>query len=382
MRRFGASRILIAGCCVVMACGDVTLQAADYTTIDKWMTCEECINGERAAVITRGDAVVPLLRQALLYVPPNDEADMVRKQLAAAYATLQPPGVTLTQYVEPLFRNYVALRQVRAAAALSDIGTERAVRALDEALAPLTAVQYRADVLRTIRFLRTVVGSPVYTGTAAPRTVSFGDTVFVNARPSTPFTNRAIAVLDGSPFPADSLILLRNAARLGFAAVATSGAHMVAVIDSGVSPAPSVFSLGITSQTDQNDRGMRSCTTVACRVNLAQGIPPLALPYVSFVSLTSAGARIDTVDFFTITPASPLTITARLDWIDPVDLDLRWRTCSPFTTTGNAAGATLTNNPEVTSVTIPAGQCWVLLVTGPRAPGVQPVFARLRVTTP
>ena len=367
----------------VVACSSTALQTPDYDAVDKWLTCEECVDGERAAVVARGSAVVPVLRQTLLYLPPVREQAIVRRQAEQAYATLNPAGVTLQDYVEPVFNNYVALRQVRAAMALADIARPMAVSALDEALSPMTAVQYRADVARTLQFLRTVALSSPFTGAVAPRSVALGDTVVVHARPRFPFTTQAIAALESSPFAASALLLWRNDDSLAFAAAATAGSHAVAIIDSGSSAPASVFTVAIVSQTDRNDRGMRSCTTVVCQVDSAQVISAATLPYLAFLSLSRAGVKADTIDFFRIQPAAPLAVTARLDWTGPANLDLRWRTCSTFLPVGNLAGATSTNNPEATSVTIPAGQCWVLmLMLGPYAVASPPVFARLRVTIP
>jgi hypothetical protein len=89
----------------------------------------------------------------------------------------------------------------------------------------------------------------------------------------------------------------------------------------------------------------------------------------------------DTLDYFKLPPTSARQVTARLDWAGSANLDLHWRHCVTFAAVGNNDGATA-NNPEVTSVPIPAGQCWMILVQMISGSSTVPTFARLRLTSP
>jgi hypothetical protein len=382
--------VTILSRCVVLALailgGCTQLGPADFASVDRWLHCDDCMNGERQAVASRGNNIVPLMRQILLFMPSVDEQTIVRRQATLEYLRLSPPGVTQTQYVERAFANYLARRQTRAALSLTDIHTNRARAALAEAIDPLVLVQYRADVAQTLRYLYAIWTTSPFMGTVVNRTPQFGDSVIVVRRPASPqFSAQAIALIDSAPFAASSLLYLRRPDTLIFAAVATAGIHSVSIIDSIATAEAQAFRISIASQTDRNDRASRTCTTMDCMIDSAEAVTPAQLPILRFQSLTTAKTTVDTVDMFKFTATgSPLALTARLDWSSPapVNLNLQWRTCPTFLPTGNSDGNTPANKPEVTSVLIPAGQCWLLLVTGPTQAGIQSVFARLRVTSP
>jgi hypothetical protein len=140
----------------------------------------------------------------------------------------------------------------------------------------------------------------------------------------------------------------------------------------------------ITSVIDQNDRATSRCapTKIECIIDSA---PPIVVsrgsPFTAFLTLWGASPA-DSVDYFRIRnpTQTPLPLTARLNWRGKGNLDLLWRRCSPFVQVGNPSGAT-SDSVERTSVTVPALDCWILLVS--LRPGTaDTVFARLQVTTP
>jgi hypothetical protein len=105
------------------------------------MECEECREGQRAAVTRLGAAAVPVLGQYLRGPTPERRAE-VRRSLLAAYLKMKEyesdhsnAKVPMTQeeYVKTYLDNFIALYQVRSATGLGDIGGPEAARLLDEA---------------------------------------------------------------------------------------------------------------------------------------------------------------------------------------------------------------------------------------------------------
>lgn len=345
--------------------------------IEAWLYCDECIDGERTAVRALGDGAVPQLAQALLEGPPARNRDVVRQSAVAAHSRAGVGTLSGSDYAAQVVDNYVAKYQKRAAISLGDIRTPRAKSALDEALQPGRRPQYRADVWRTIQSARMAVDATPFGGRFERPMVDFGDTAFLVAPPARPFTASDMVAFDHKIFPPADLLLSRTADRLGFAAVGESGSHLIAVRTVGRGTTE-VASFIIRSIADANDRAMQNCSDRACEVSRSPIIPAAALPYKSFLSLWSNPPQRDSLDMFRFAPSSPLHVTAQLDWPGPANLDLLWRTCAQFTPVGNSDGAT-TANPEKTSVDIPAGGCWLLLVVlKSRLPEL--TFAQLRVT--
>jgi hypothetical protein len=94
---------------------------------------------------------------------------------------------------------------------------------------------------------------------------------------------------------------------------------------------------------------------------------------------TSPGDDCDA--FFNVTNAlaRPDTITVQLDWLSGADNDILWcdATCGAFV--GNFDGAS-TNNPESSTVIIPAGAHWNLWINLFDPAGVKAVLLRVRVS--
>jgi hypothetical protein len=95
------------------------------------MQCQECNAGEHAAVVVRGDTVVPLLRDLLLNGPPANFITQVRARLEEPVDTgggvLVPPPPAA---VETLLEDYRTIYRVRSSRALGAIGGDPARQAL------------------------------------------------------------------------------------------------------------------------------------------------------------------------------------------------------------------------------------------------------------
>ena len=133
-------------------------------TIDRWLLCEECTNGERDSVVAMLDRASDYLGEAVKGPSPS-QRENVRRQFAALDARLPdpPPGpFTRATFVAHYVDNFAASYQSRAAIALGLINTSRAREILMQAF--LTDTTSRNDVLSAIR-------------TAAPISVDSSDTV-------------------------------------------------------------------------------------------------------------------------------------------------------------------------------------------------------------
>ncbi len=137
-------RIATLLCVVIPAC--VSTQDDGAAVIQHWLTCEECVNGELAAVRALGAAAIPPLSQAVLGPPPEAIANMRRSSLASwhraqRYSLTLSPGERalrpLGDSAAFMTRDESAFRsvyQVRAAHALHVIDPVRARSILEQRL--------------------------------------------------------------------------------------------------------------------------------------------------------------------------------------------------------------------------------------------------------
>jgi hypothetical protein len=155
VRRLVAAWLLAAAVPVLVACpGDRGRQpptataaaltpeeaAAARRTIERWLECDECLDGELDAVLRLGPIAVPTLVATLRDgLSPATRASLeldlrARHAELAARAKGRPPLA-----VETFVREQLAIQQaryqVRSAQALARIGGPDAKRALDDALA-------------------------------------------------------------------------------------------------------------------------------------------------------------------------------------------------------------------------------------------------------
>ena len=127
-----------------------------------WFECEECQDGELAAVTKYGDAVVPSLIAVLNDGLSPASRERIRLDLEARYDQLaaraqQRPNAKLAstkdQFAALYLGNFDAQYRVRAAQALAQINGARARSALEGALGK----PHRADVDSVVRgLLRTM----------------------------------------------------------------------------------------------------------------------------------------------------------------------------------------------------------------------------------
>lgn len=367
--------ILIAGCYRVCP-------KMEEHRIDRWLTCDECIDGERAAVLAMGQEAVPALKAAL--VGPSDaRREVMKAKFADSYSVSPIAGLSQSAYVDSLHSNYVATYQKRAATALGDIGGSEAVAALQQAVQDSASRSYRTDVVQVVTFVNARLSFPHFGGTIRPGRVSFGDTITVVAAQGRPFSGISSASIVDAAFPPAQIPQRRSGDTLRFSAVAGMGSHVVAVAH-GTGARSEVAGVTIGSLLDPNDRAIIVCADAdsACAVSRAPFIGP-SFPFTTFLALWNTPPRADNVDYLRLEAGgTSLTVTATLEWKGNANLDMFWKRCSPFTAIVNPTGATNALIEKTTEV-IPAGQCRVLLVVmRPDSIAIGPAFARLQVTSP
>jgi hypothetical protein len=130
---------------VVALTGCNRLTPEEERTVQRWLLCEECTEGEQAAVVALGPRGERALSRALQTGPPKDRIQNMRMQAEAMYARIPSPGMTRQQYVDHFLGNYKATYHSRAIAGLQAFGTPTAHAALVEALRHES--RYRSDVL-------------------------------------------------------------------------------------------------------------------------------------------------------------------------------------------------------------------------------------------
>jgi hypothetical protein len=121
--------------------GETTLRGTPEEAIAAWLRCEECVDGEREAILAVAEAAVPALRDALLDGPPERErleweADM-RSLHARIRSQADARGLAVAdvdEFVDRRVGNLVLRYRGRAADALGWIGGPRARAALEEAV--------------------------------------------------------------------------------------------------------------------------------------------------------------------------------------------------------------------------------------------------------
>ena len=141
-------RWLVLGVVLAAACQRPPTDS-ERRTVERWLLCEECVDGELDSVVALGDRALPLLKAAL-EGPPADRRANMRLQAEAMYTQIRDTSnlVGRQPYVAYHTDNYVASYQSRAATALQRIGTADARVIILDALRQDSL--YRSDVRRAI----------------------------------------------------------------------------------------------------------------------------------------------------------------------------------------------------------------------------------------
>jgi hypothetical protein len=110
----------------------------------RWLTCDECVEGELEYVVDSiGQVATPRLRQMLLELPDSVLAN-AEQGYASAWSRREAPLVDSAAYVGQFVSNLEATIQSRAVIALREL---RGVAVLEEAYNARDSVGFRADVV-------------------------------------------------------------------------------------------------------------------------------------------------------------------------------------------------------------------------------------------
>lgn len=138
------------------ACTQARPVPSEEQTLEAWLTCEECTNGELAAVVRFGRPLVPRLAVALRMGPGQEAVDAARSRLAATHQSMveyakthpgAPVPMSEREYVDRHLENFIVMYQSRAATGLGALGGDDARRELTNA----QALPLRAPVLAVVR---------------------------------------------------------------------------------------------------------------------------------------------------------------------------------------------------------------------------------------
>ena len=301
--------------------------ASEYATLDGWLLCDDCRNGERAAVHAIGGKLVHTLDQALIGPSPGRVANK-EAQFRQMYRTLPAPSVSESDYVAELRGNYIARYQQRAALSLGDIGDSRAVAALRRARDAARARGYRSDVVTVIATVLALRESRPFAGTVAPQTPRFADTVRVAQGGGLAWDGDESVTLNGTPF-ADSLEVGHWTDSLAFVAAALPGNYALSIHRLGSGAVTQVVPLQIIAPPYQSHDPATAPVLTA-----------LPLPQTRYLALPSSPA--DSGDFFKLEAAGNRPFTARITAAGANTLSLRWLVCATLAMPPLVAPVTLT----------------------------------------
>lgn len=136
--------VVIAAALASARCTGVT--EPELLTIESWLTCHECLDGERQGVRDIGSPAVPALASALRG-PPDSVRAVLRRQVESDYRYVAGAVADSATFVNGQLAEKIATIQMRAAISLGDLDAERV---LLEALDSAVARQYAPEVIRAI----------------------------------------------------------------------------------------------------------------------------------------------------------------------------------------------------------------------------------------
>ena len=308
------------------------------SAIEAWLSCDECENGERAAVRALGDAAVEELDRALGALSPQQRANIDARVLQS-FRLIDTSTAVDTARAARYRANFIAVRQQRAAIALGDIGTPSAIAALRRARDEAQTRGYRPDVLRVIESVITAGESQGFYGEVGvtsgrggrggrggggvPNSAGFGEEVSVHRDRNDTirvWNGDETIVLRGGPYPTEVFTGRIGDSVLTFIAVGDPGAYTIEV--------------GRLGTDDDRTQGAPLRITSARPALRGPGagaggaltLAPATFPVTKFITL---GAHPDdTVDHYRVQPPGAMTLRARVESRQVFETaSVRWLSC-------------------------------------------------------
>jgi hypothetical protein len=186
------------------------------------------------------------------------------------------------------------------------------------------------------------VAPGTFTGTVSASAGDFGDVLVV--KPGAPAWDGDEVVTIGGVEPwilgatTDSIAM--------FVPDAGTGAQEILITNQGPDQVASAAPFTVNTDYSQND-------DPATAPNITAG----PYPQEFYISVENDAPD----DFFTFAPGAGLAVTVTLEWQVDADIDILWYDFALDRFVGNFTGATGAN-PEVSSVTVPAGGLWTLWI--------------------
>ena len=363
--------LAVCGAYLMMSAACRREQAA-APDIERWLHCEECLDGEREAVRALGAAGIPELRRALLDGPRRAERDAMVQQYRSAHRSIPDPSSLESDYIGTLLEGYVASYQSRAIVGLADIGGPEARQALEEALARPSG--FRSDVVDALRVAIALFEADRFTLSATPERVAFGDTLTIS-RPAGPRLDAFEAINIQSAIYPDSLVRVPGAGdSQRLIVTALPGERIVSVKNPADASDSSLAIIAVWTLSDANDRLLGECASFRCLADSAPQLVGDSGSATQFLSLWRTQGTSDTMDAFRVFPSQMVSVVASLDWRPAGQLDLVWERCSdgtrlpsipprtPPPPIGSAAQVESGPGSRRSWITLPARNCYLLKV--------------------
>ncbi|NIS80632.1 MAG: hypothetical protein GTO14_10595 [Anaerolineales bacterium] len=129
----------------------------EVETIERWLECEDCLDGELEAVVKLGPEALPILLRFLEVGPREETLKLVETSLRQSYAELAEygkvkedrrliPRQSQEQFVVFFTENFFSQYQTRAAIAIKQIGDEEAIEKARQLLEAALEVTEREDL--------------------------------------------------------------------------------------------------------------------------------------------------------------------------------------------------------------------------------------------
>ncbi|HKI93711.1 MAG TPA: hypothetical protein VJ992_00315 [Gemmatimonadales bacterium] len=207
-----------------------------------------------------------------------------------------------------------------------------------------------------------------FAGAFSSASAAFGDTLVITPAAALPFDGDEMVTVDGN----NAWILGQSADSIAIVVpnVSAVGAQDVVITRIGPDQVAQKKSLNVTAKYTDNGAGTAPDRTAG------------PFPMSFYISL---GADAGTDDFSKFAPAADLPLTVTAQW-QPVgsavdDVDILWCNADCSAYVGNFDGAT-SNNPEQSSVTVPAAATWLLFFDAYDLGPTGEVTVRITITSP
>jgi hypothetical protein len=123
----GVPALLFCGAALGLHGCNSGLSQAEYSVVEGWLSCSDCLGGEQAAVEALGAPATPVLAGFLEGIP-LDRENTERARLRGMYRASPLSTMSENQYVDTGYESWRTRVQSRSAISLADLGEYDALR--------------------------------------------------------------------------------------------------------------------------------------------------------------------------------------------------------------------------------------------------------------